>query len=55
MRIMADLIRRGRLAEEVMKPTGTEIRVVEKGSTQPGRNDLCSCGSGLKFKKCHGK
>ena len=21
---------------------------------QPGRNDLCSCGSGKKFKKCHG-
>ena len=21
---------------------------------QPGRNDPCSCGSGLKFKKCHG-
>ena len=20
-----------------------------------GRNDLCPCGSGLKFKKCHGK
>jgi preprotein translocase subunit SecA len=19
-----------------------------------GRNDLCSCGSGKKFKKCHG-
>lgn len=22
---------------------------------QVGRNDLCPCGSGLKFKKCHGK
>jgi uncharacterized protein len=22
--------------------------------TQPGRNDPCHCGSGLKFKKCHG-
>lgn len=22
---------------------------------QPGRNDPCPCGSGLKFKKCHGK
>jgi uncharacterized protein len=22
---------------------------------QPGRNDPCHCGSGLKFKKCHGK
>jgi hypothetical protein len=21
----------------------------------PGRNDLCHCGSGLKYKKCHGK
>jgi hypothetical protein len=21
---------------------------------QPGRNDLCSCGSGKKYKKCHG-
>ncbi|MBK7147880.1 MAG: SEC-C domain-containing protein [Bacteroidetes bacterium] len=20
-----------------------------------GRNDLCPCGSGKKFKKCHGK
>ena len=22
--------------------------------SQPGRNDRCHCGSGLKFKKCHG-
>lgn len=21
---------------------------------KPGRNDLCPCGSGKKFKKCHG-
>lgn len=21
---------------------------------KPGRNDLCSCGSGKKFKRCHG-
>jgi uncharacterized protein YchJ len=21
---------------------------------KPGRNDLCPCGSGVKFKKCHG-
>jgi len=21
----------------------------------PGRNDLCPCGSGLRFKHCHGK
>jgi hypothetical protein len=22
--------------------------------TKPGRNDLCACGSGQKFKRCHG-
>jgi hypothetical protein len=22
--------------------------------TKTGRNDLCSCGSGKKFKRCHG-
>ena len=23
-----------------------------KSKTEPGRNDPCSCGSGLKYKKC---
>ena len=55
MKIMADLIRRGKLAEEVMKVMGTEEKGGEKGSMKPGRNDPCFCGSGLKFKKCHGK
>lgn len=22
--------------------------------TKPGRNELCSCGSGKKYKRCHG-
>ena len=26
-----------------------------RASTKVGRNDPCSCGSGLKFKKCCGK
>ena len=25
------------------------------GSPKLGRNDPCYCGSGIKFKKCHGK
>ena len=25
------------------------------GKTKPGRNDPCPCGSGKKYKKCHGK
>jgi SEC-C motif-containing protein len=27
----------------------------EKKGEEPGRNDPCHCGSGKKFKKCHGK
>ncbi|MGB0332606.1 MAG: SEC-C metal-binding domain-containing protein [Planctomycetota bacterium] len=27
----------------------------QHGATKLGRNDPCSCGSGRKFKKCHGK
>lgn len=28
---------------------------VPSGADKPGRNDPCWCGSGLKFKKCHGR
>jgi uncharacterized protein len=55
MKIMADLIRRGKLAEEVMKVMEMEEKGDEAASMKPGRNDPCFCGSGLKFKKCHGK
>jgi len=55
MQIMADLIRRGKLAEEVMKVMGTEEKGDERVSMKPGRNEPCFCGSGLKFKKCHAK
>jgi uncharacterized protein len=52
MKVMADLIREGRPADEIMAPGGGEER---KGAAKPGRNDPCFCGSGLKFKRCHGK
>jgi uncharacterized protein len=29
------------------------VESVRKAET-PGRNDLCPCGSGKKYKKCHG-
>jgi hypothetical protein len=32
-----------------------ESRPVEYGAERTGRNDPCPCGSGLKFKRCHGK
>ena len=55
MRIMADLLRRGQNADGVMR-----IMAEEEGQHHPkadkiGRNDPCPCGSGLKYKKCHGR
>ncbi|MDP3883137.1 MAG: preprotein translocase subunit SecA [Candidatus Staskawiczbacteria bacterium] len=32
-----------------------QSKPVGSGKKDPGRNDPCPCGSGLKFKKCHGK
>ena len=55
MKIMADLIQRGQPADEIMKIRGTEKKGDERGSREPCRNEPCFCGSGLKFKKCHGK
>ena len=43
MKVMADLLRNGRYADEVM----TILRTA-------GRNDPCPCGSGRKAKACHG-
>jgi uncharacterized protein len=53
MRFMANELRQGRAPANIMKYTASDImsRVVFK----PGRNDPCPCGSGLKYKKCHGK
>jgi uncharacterized protein len=55
MRIMADLIGRGRLAGEVMKIMATKGKGSENVLMKPGRNEPCFCGSRLKFKRCHGK
>ena len=30
-------------------------RAQQQAGAKLGRNDLCWCGSGLKYKKCHGK
>jgi len=48
MKIMAELIRSGRPAANVMS-------VPAVGKARKGRNDPCSCGSGLKVKHCHGE
>jgi uncharacterized protein len=39
--------------KEIWSSLGPRVETVRKTET-PGRNDLCSCGSGKKYKKCHG-
>ena len=39
--------------EQLMEAPIVEQRVVDE-EHQVGRNDPCWCGSGKKFKKCHG-
>lgn len=38
---------------ELWKTMGPKVETVRAQAT-PGRNDLCHCGSGKKYKKCHG-
>ena len=47
MDAMGTLLRSGRAAAEIMFAYATE-------DAARGRNDPCSCGSGEKFKRCHG-
>ena len=45
-------------AGEALKPSQGKVQQVVKDKSDPfanvGRNDPCPCGSGKKFKKCHG-
>ena len=57
MQIMAGLLSRGQSAGSIMRILAEEEgrRTPTPGPANPGRNDPCLCGSGLKFKKCHGR
>ncbi|HEX4460946.1 MAG TPA: SEC-C metal-binding domain-containing protein [Polyangia bacterium] len=49
---LAPVEARGRAARKTKYPAAAELaRITPK---LPGRNDPCICGSGAKFKKCHG-
>jgi uncharacterized protein len=52
MTIMADLLRQGRYADEIM---GWYAARDQAQFASVGRNDPCPCGSGKKFKHCHGR
>ncbi|NMB91419.1 preprotein translocase subunit SecA [candidate division WWE3 bacterium] len=45
------------IERNIVDDTGRKIRVekVESGKEKIGRNDPCPCGSGKKYKNCHGR
>jgi uncharacterized protein len=51
MAVMAELLRHGRTADGVMEWCAEHDRA---RYARTGRNDPCPCGSGRKFKRCHG-
>jgi uncharacterized protein len=55
MMIMASLFNQGRAPAEIMSILDGNNQLLGNIFPGVGRNDPCPCGSGLKFKKCHGK
>jgi uncharacterized protein len=55
LKILAGLLRRGYPAAQVMQILAAEDGRTTQASAKTGRNDPCPCGSGCKFKKCHGR
>ncbi|MFN8482344.1 MAG: anaerobic sulfatase maturase [Anaerolineae bacterium] len=55
MRIMGELLRRGRAPAEIMGLYAAEERQRPAQFANVNRNDPCPCGSGKKFKQCHGR
>jgi uncharacterized protein len=53
MKMMAELLNTRRPASDIMRILARQEE--QKMTQQAGRNDLCPCGSGKKFKKCCGK
>ncbi|HEX8438717.1 preprotein translocase subunit SecA [Archangium sp.] len=44
----------GKLAEPAPRPATRQQAAAPAGGPKVGRNDPCPCGSGKKYKKCHG-
>lgn len=55
MQMMAELLRQGRYADEIMGLYAPEVALEVATVTAVGRNAPCPCGSGKKYKHCHGK
>jgi uncharacterized protein len=54
MRIMAEELRNRRPPANVMRILAAEEAELQRRYARAGRNDPCPCGSGQKFKRCHG-
>jgi uncharacterized protein len=54
LKMMAELMEGGRPASDVMRMMPSYDAHLAAQFARAGRNDPCPCGSGAKFKKCHG-
>ncbi|MBM1816463.1 SEC-C metal-binding domain-containing protein [Pseudosulfitobacter pseudonitzschiae] len=45
----------GNTAEQFGRDTRSSANPMHRGQGKIGRNERCPCGSGKKFKKCHGR
>ncbi|MBI3941763.1 MAG: anaerobic sulfatase maturase [Chloroflexi bacterium] len=55
MRLMAAELRSGRPPANIVRILAEEEAHLQKRFANAGRNDPCPCGSGRKFKQCHGR
>lgn len=55
MRFMANELHAGRPPANIMNVLAQEERTLHQRFATAGRNDPCPCGSGRKFKACHGR
>jgi uncharacterized protein len=55
MRIMQELLRQNRAPAEIMGWYAAQDARLKDAFARAGRNDPCPCGSGRKFKQCHGR
>jgi uncharacterized protein len=54
MRMMAELYRAGRSPAEIMLLLAQDEATLKAAFPAAGRNEPCPCGSGKKYKRCHG-
>ncbi len=55
MRFMANELAQQRPPANVMRYMARQDEALQAAFAAAGRNDPCPCGSGIKFKKCHGR